>query len=204
MAVGEPASPTSSSALAPPHHPQALLHSHTQGRDLGTLLARQAVAVGQLLMVWAHAALAEEAAVRGRAARAAVLGGCGVPRRAMSSHFLTPNPLLTAILGLLTLIFFKFQTPCRTRSRKTRRPRRTAQTTAPPPAHARAPAPPAAGRGAPPPPPPARRRRRSPTSRRAAPRSAARSRRCSRRRRRRRTRRRPRQIRSRRGASGTI
>ena len=41
---------------------QALLQGHASGRDLGTLLASAAVAVGQLLMVWAHAAVAEELA----------------------------------------------------------------------------------------------------------------------------------------------
>ncbi|GBF99460.1 hypothetical protein Rsub_11946 [Raphidocelis subcapitata] len=41
---------------------QALLDGHTRGRDLGTLLPSALVCLGQLLMVWSHAALAEEAA----------------------------------------------------------------------------------------------------------------------------------------------
>jgi hypothetical protein len=44
-----------------PRAPQTLLHGHTQGRDLGILLPTALVAVGQLLMVWGHALMAEDA-----------------------------------------------------------------------------------------------------------------------------------------------
>jgi hypothetical protein len=69
--------------------PQALLQGHTQGRDLGPLLASSALAVWQLVVLWAQTAVAEEEAVS-KHPRARERGRLMATRQ--STHEGTSNP----------------------------------------------------------------------------------------------------------------